>query len=199
MDAPLTITAAGPIVMVGARLTPSGLHQVLPMAQHELLGRVVPLDSVWQQWTRRTAEAVSAAGSAEQELATFEQSLEQLVRSRPVRPDRTVDAAWRAMRRQGGPLPVAAIADASGISRRQFERRFLERVGLSPRVFGRIVRFQQALGALQFEPGAQLAARLGYVDQAHLIKEIRRFSGTTPTALANADSLASFFVNRTVV
>jgi transcriptional regulator GlxA family with amidase domain len=93
----------------------------------------------------------------------------------------------------GGQASIDALAHGHGLSRRQFERRFREQVGLSPRLFGRIVRFQRAFGALGFERGAAIAARYGFADQAHLVHEIRRFAGQPPTALAEASGLTAFF------
>jgi AraC-like DNA-binding protein len=196
MDAPLTVMAAGRVAMVGARLTPAGLHRLLPMAQYRLAGQIIALDSVWKDWTRRTADQVACAGDPLVELERFERALEVLVADAAAhRRDRGIEAALLALRRRGGPLSIEALAHASNISRRQFERRFREQVGLSPNLFGRIIRFQHAFHALGHEPGAALAARLGFADQAHLVREIRRFSGQTPTLLASADGLTSFFAN----
>jgi transcriptional regulator GlxA family with amidase domain len=166
------------------------------MSQRRLTGRIVALDAVWSRWTRETADAVAGAGTPARELDVFERALERLL-STEARHDKdpAIAAALRAMRARGRPVNVDVFAHAAGIGRRQFERRFRDRVGLSPNLFGRIVRFQHAFAALGHEPGALLAARLGYVDQAHLIREVRRFSGRTPTLLADASGLTSFFAN----
>ena len=85
------------------------------------------------------------------------------------------------LRASGGTASVTRVAIATGISRRQLERRFREQVGLPPRTFARIVRFQRAFHALGRESGAAIAARCGYADQAHLVREVRRFGGQTPS------------------
>jgi transcriptional regulator GlxA family with amidase domain len=141
-------------------------------------------------------DRVASAASPVDQLRAFERALEGLVAetSAPSR-DHTVDLALRAMRASARPLRVERLANLAGISRRQFERRFRQEVGLSPNLFGRIVRFQHAFAAVATEPGASLAARLGFVDQAHLVREVRRFSGQTPTLLANARGLTTFFAN----
>ena len=84
------------------------------------------------------------------------------------------------------------------MSARQIERVFRERVGLSPKVFLRIVRFQEVLGGLRFEatdrgrPWAEIAARHGFYDQAHFIRDFKLFVGESPGAWSiTPESLAA--------
>jgi len=83
-----------------------------------------------------------------------------------------------------GEYNIQKLADASCLSYKQFKRIFSEYVGISPKNFSRIVRFQKALHILQKDPEinfAQLAFDCGCYDQAHLIREFKSFSGYTPT------------------
>ena len=81
---------------------------------------------------------------------------------------------------------VEALAHALGTSARQLRRTFSEVVGLSPKTYTRIVRFQRAL-RLARRPDApswsSIAAATGYFDQAHMSAEFRALAGTTPSAL----------------
>jgi len=86
------------------------------------------------------------------------------------------EAVWRAaaeIRESGGTARVGEIAGRSGLSERQFLRRFREGVGLSPKEYSRIIRIRKACaGAVLDEvPWAELAAAGGFADQAHLIRE----------------------------
>jgi AraC-like DNA-binding protein len=194
MTSPITVVATGRIVMVGARLAPDALHRLTRMPQTELTGRVIELESVWARWARLAAHRLSLATGAEQRLMVFEQALQELVaRGAPPRSMRPFGAAIARLEASAGKASVAALANDYGLSRRQFERCFREQVGLSPRLFGRIVRFQRAFQALGIESGAAIAARYGFADQAHLVHEIRRFAGQPPTALAEASGLTAFF------
>jgi AraC-like DNA-binding protein len=155
---------------------------------------VIDLEAVWGPWTRRTADEVATAPTPRDAVAGFAHALETLLPDTADPPhEAAMRAAVAAFRRTGGQAAIARLARASGISRRQFERRFREQVGLPPRLFARIVRFQRAFGALGHETGATIAARCGFSDQAHLVREIRRFSGQTPTLLAEANGLTAFF------
>jgi len=81
-----------------------------------------------------------------------------------------------------GRLKIEEIADQYFISERQFERKFKEFAGLSPKLFSRIVRFQAACE--QFgEPFSSLTSisyECGYYDQSHFIHDFKEFSGHHP-------------------
>jgi AraC-like DNA-binding protein len=193
MDGPVTIVPTGRVAMVGARLRAGALHRLLPTTQDRLAGQILDLDTVWREWTRRTAEQVSAAGP-HCALDVFECALEALVPTDASSDmDRALDSTVAWLQASGGQAPIERLASHVGISRRQFERRFSEHVGLSPRLYGRIVRFQRAFRLLGTESGASVAARCGFADQAHLVREVRRFAGVTPTLLAEADGMTAFF------
>jgi AraC-like DNA-binding protein len=193
MEGPVTIVPTGRVSMVGARLVEGALHRLLPVPQDRLAGSILDLESMWSSWARSTADRVASEPSAMAGLNAFERALETLVPDRPSCHNRSMDAAIARLRASGGNISIERLAFACGLSRRQFERRFGERVGLSPRLFGRIVRFQRAFRHLGTDSGAAIAARCGYADQAHLVREVRRFAGQTPTALAAADGLSAFF------
>ena len=78
---------------------------------------------------------------------------------------------------------VDAMARASGLGRRQLERRFQATVGVTPKTFSRIARFRRAANTLHVDRAADLsrvAHGAGYADQPHFTREFRVFSGTTP-------------------
>ncbi|XVV08962.1 helix-turn-helix domain-containing protein [Actinoplanes sp. CA-131856] len=97
--------------------------------------------------------------------------------------DRVVLEAWRRLQRAGAPR-VGEVAAELGVTRRWLERGFRRDVGVSPAQVRRIARFQRA--AAEFGRGVELstaAAVNGYVDQAHLSREVRALAGVTPAAL----------------
>ena len=194
MAAPITVVPTGRVAMVGARLAPGALHCVSGIPQGRLTGQVHDLESLWSRWTRRTAERVGNVDEPGARLVAFELALESLIpRDVLENTDRALDRSVAQLEVAGGRAKIDRLAHEAGISRRQFERRFFEHVGLPPRMFGRIIRFQRAFHALGTESGAAIAAGCGFSDQAHLVREIRRFSGQTPTVLAEASGLTAFF------
>lgn len=99
--------------------------------------------------------------------------------------------------------PQISVTDLSSIaclSKKQFEREFQSHVGMNPREYTRIVRFQKALAQMQYQPGginqAQIAYASGYADQSHLIREFKKLCGHTPTSLLkNATPYSDLFTS----
>jgi len=90
----------------------------------------------------------------------------------------------------------AGSRGARGLSERQLERLFDERVGYGPKTFARVVRMQRAVESIVRTAGgrgttvswASFARDCGYADQAHLIHEFRALTGVTPRVYARAVS-----------
>ena len=85
----------------------------------------------------------------------------------------------------GGVVTVNDLARDLGVSTRTLERSFAEGVGILPKRFIRLVRFQNAVERLSRVPCrslAQLAYDCGYADQSHFIHEYKRLSGRSPAA-----------------
>lgn len=104
--------------------------------------------------------------------------------------DRLVLAAEQSIR-AGHRLD--AVASALGVDRRRLVPAFRDRVGLPPKQYQRLLRFQRAVRAMRVPAPpslAEVAACCGYADQAHLSREFKEFSGLTPRQLHGAASTA---------
>jgi AraC-like DNA-binding protein len=104
------------------------------------------------------------------------------------RPQTTVVMAQYIFKRRGI-VRVADVAESASLTVRQLERRFSREVGLRPKLFARIARFQAALDEKINRPGASwldIAHGLGYNDQMHLIRDFRDLGGNAPTRLISS-------------
>lgn len=92
-------------------------------------------------------------------------------------------SAVSMINRKRGEVRISELASSVFLSTKQFQRIFTGHVGISPKDFLRIIRFQHALYTLQSTPNlsfSQLACACGFYDQPHLINEFKVFSGYTP-------------------
>jgi len=101
------------------------------------------------------------------------------------------EVAWALgqLRRHHGRLPVGPLASATGWSQRHFTARFRAQVGMAPKQFARVLRFQHAVGRMRGAPEpcwAEIAAAAGYYDQPHLNRDFRELAGVTPGELLAA-------------
>jgi AraC-like DNA-binding protein len=83
-------------------------------------------------------------------------------------------------------LDIAEIARTVGWSRRHLTRSIERTLGVGPRSYRRLLRFQDATRLAQspVRSWADIASQAGYADQAHLTREFREFAGLTPTTYA---------------
>ncbi|GAB3772964.1 hypothetical protein GCM10028818_13800 [Spirosoma horti] len=101
--------------------------------------------------------------------------------------DHTLVKAGVAMREANGTMPVSQVAAAAHATVRTLERKFRKSAGYTVKDVSGLIRFEQVRNHLQLYPDTNLAGlahELGYTDQAHLSKEFKRYSGTTPAAFA---------------
>lgn len=83
------------------------------------------------------------------------------------------------------------LANQACLSPRQFERKFLERIGMSPKLFMRVVRFAQAYRLKERQPELDwldVVYKCGYYDQMHLIKDFKLFAEVTPSVLLKEEA-----------
>jgi AraC-like DNA-binding protein len=140
-----------------------------------LTDRTVDLDELWASApARRLTEQVAA-----DPIGALTAWLVAVSRRAPADP---LGARVAAMASAG--VPVAAMADRTGLSARQLQRRCLPLFGYGPRHLARVLRLLRAVDAGRAGlPLAEVAAGAGYCDQAHLSREVRALAGDTPRAV----------------
>ncbi len=111
--------------------------------------------------------------------------------------DPRVAHAVREIRQSGGAVALDALTFELGVSSRTLQRLFATHVGLTPKLLAQVVRFQRVFGTARDNPRAlaRVAQQCGYYDQAHLIRDFRRFAGEAPTRVLTAlPQFTAFFM-----
>jgi AraC-like DNA-binding protein len=170
--------------VVGVSFRPGGTRPLFPIPAHELTGPDVPLECLWSVTdVALLREQLLGAVSPEAALDVMEGALLAAWRDQPLH--RAVGAALDTFHHTPHAVRVADVAAAVGLSVRRFIEAFRHDVGLTPKQFCRVRRFQQAVAAAHACPQVnwpEVALSCGYYDQAHFIHDFRAFSGLTPTA-----------------
>jgi AraC-like DNA-binding protein len=183
--------------VAGAHLRPHGGFDLLGLPQHRFTNQIVDLRTVDLALARALRREVAAQQDARGMIEAFTEILQSRVGA-GVAPGAAHKAVAIALALKGM-ISVSDLARAAGVSDRQLERLFRERVGLSPKQFVRIVRFQEVLRATRSGSGpdvgwAAIALEHGFYDQAHFINDFKSFVGRTPGKWRiNHDSLAAIF------
>lgn len=159
-------------------------------APTDLSGTVLSLEDVWGRDAERAEERLRAAASWDERFTIAADALGRRMNTRPS-PDPEVAAAWRLLLTSRGRIRVDSLANEVGWSRKRLWSRFRSQIGLTPKHAARLVRFDHAAHLLAAgNAAATVAAASGYTDQAHLHREVKAFTGTTPTAVAAAPWVA---------
>ena len=164
---------------IGAVLAPGAALALFGVPASELAGVHTPLEALWGRDTDRIADALATLRDPQQRLARFERELAaRLPRVRAIHPGVAQALAPRR------PLPArsCALAARAGLGPRRFAQLFREAVGVSPKRWLRLRRFQRVVSRASDADvdWALLAPELGYSDQPHLVRDFREFAGVTP-------------------
>lgn len=174
--------------VVGIQFRPGGAFPFFQIPASELENISVDLEQLWSGRGREIREQLLAACCVDSMLALLERSLlEQLVRPLELHP--AVAYAVNQFEQSANAGRVAALTDRIGLSSRRFIHLFRRQVGLTPKMFCRVRRFQNALQTIHLNKHIDwphLALECGYYDQAHFIHEFKSFSGLTPSGYVAA-------------
>jgi AraC-like DNA-binding protein len=88
-------------------------------------------------------------------------------------------------------LTVEKMAGEACLSISQFERKFIQLTGITPKIFARITRFNNAYQLKDKNPGSDwlsIALDAGYYDYQHLVKDFKQFAKVTPHSLLEAQA-----------
>ncbi|MEV0719081.1 helix-turn-helix domain-containing protein [Asanoa sp. NPDC050611] len=183
-----TVNAPGVAEGIQVMLDPLVAARILGRPFGEVADQVVAVDQL-DGGTLRDVRALparlAAASGWEARFALLDRVFGARLAATP-EPDPRLSGAWQRLRQTGGAVPVEALAAEAGWSRRHLGAVFRRELGLPPKVLARLVRFERARrqsGRAGADGWAAIAADAGYYDQAHLIRDFRAFSGSTPTRL----------------
>jgi AraC-like DNA-binding protein len=169
--------------VVGVSFRAGGTVPFLGLPSDELHNQHLNLEDLWGRLARELRERTLAANAPEAKLRTVEFMLLEraagMFAGQPV-----VEYAVERFLARPAALRVNEVADRTGFSHRRFIELFKQHVGMTPKLFCRVRRFQQVLRRITSgEPvnWSDLALDGGYFDQAHFIHDFRAFSGINPS------------------
>jgi AraC-like DNA-binding protein len=168
--------------MVGVHFKPGGAFPFLGALASELTDAHADLADLWGRQANQLRERLYEAIAPRDRFQIMEQVLMNRLRRSP-KGRLAVAVALNAFGPYGTAASVRDVARDVSICQRRFRKVFAAQVGLNPKVFCRILRFQRArtlANQIEKPEWARIASACGYFDQSHLINDFRQFSGFTP-------------------
>jgi AraC-like DNA-binding protein len=180
-DAALLRATGGAADVVGVHFKPGGAAALLGGAAIEASGRSVALADFPGNW-QGLRERLLAEPAPPRRLALLEAFMAQLATR--AAPDPMIARVLQALHGMSEPVRITELRELTGLGPTRFIARFQASVGLTPKRYARVLRFNRALEQLA-QPRApalaQIALLAGYADQSHFTNEFRRLTGVSPS------------------
>ncbi len=198
--------------LVAVKFMPGQFTRFFKVPAIELTDTSTTIETLWGKSGRELEQKLFDSNTVSEMIKLLDDAF--LARlSSPYSYDDRILVALHAISNRKGQIRIENLARWLDLSRRHFERRFVDLVGLTPKRMCRIVRFLSVFShtmAYQGLDWADLAIACGYSDQAHLIREYKFFAGHSPLsylknksslvrAVIGPDDMMSHFFNTTDV
>lgn len=170
--------------LLGIHFKPGGAFPFLGFPFGDLHNRGITLSDLWgEAGASRLLCLLHESRTVEMKFQVLEQWLTSIA-DRPLKHHAAVSFAMKEFLSDPGLLSSAEMAERVGFSQRRFIQIFRDEVGLTPKLFCRVQRFQDVITTIQKRDAvdwADIALSFGYSDQSHFIHDFREFSGLSPT------------------
>jgi|HubBroStandDraft_6_1064221.scaffolds.fasta_scaffold316091_1 AraC-like DNA-binding protein len=183
MTRPLQVQTGGRVRFIGVRFKPGKSHHFVGVPAGEITNLTPALDDIWPADTRGIEDTLSDLTRPDQQVAVLERELRRQAR-RLDSAESCIERLVAFIQTRRGDISVESLSALAGLTRQQIARQFNRYVGLSPKLFCRVVRFQNILAMARRQQAPDwisIALESGYYDQAHMIQDFKEFTGVNPT------------------
>lgn len=185
---PYRLEPHGEIDYLGIRFFPHGLYPFLNIPMSETSHRLIDMDVLPWNLSNYLAEKIFHLPDTTQKAALLEIELLKLLKSntRQTSPfSLLLNHALQSIHCSGGATTIQKLCNQLDIHHKKLEREFKKRIGVTPKFYARVVRFNHALAHIQrkgkkIDNWWDIVFEYGYFDQAHFIKEFITFMGQSP-------------------
>lgn len=169
------------------RFTPNGIHKLMNIPGNEIINRIVDADKLFGAETNELPEKLYHADTIEKMAAITDDTMLRFYRKikHPHLTDGITSVAIRLFT-SGSFYNVKECAGIASMSIRNFERKFKEQVGIPPKLYTRLIKFEDALSHKTKDSSkswTSIANECNYYDQAHMLKDFHDFAGLGPKDL----------------
>ncbi|MBI4888511.1 MAG: helix-turn-helix transcriptional regulator [Acidobacteria bacterium] len=179
-------TQAVPLAVM-LRFRPGTASAILGVPAQQLTDRIVGLEDLWGADGRHLRRTMLSVAEIPDMIALLQATIEaRAIRAGQSPSLHLAQQAVSLITRRPTPISVADLAARLEVTTRHLRRVFTTEVGIGPKEFLRVIRFQRAAGAAAPQNWASVAAEAGYYDQAHMIRDFRALTGRTPSRLQAA-------------
>ncbi|MES2773705.1 MAG: AraC family transcriptional regulator [Bacteroidota bacterium] len=162
---------------------PGALYRLTGIPSYQITNSYFDAETVFPKDIKEVNDKLNDAANFQEMVAVAESFLLQQI-NHGVKEFHRLDQVSNMILTATQNLNIDWLAKESCLSFRQYERKFIERMGISPRHFNKIVRFENAFRLKNKQPHLDwltIAIHCGYYDYQHLVKDYKEFTNQTPT------------------
>lgn len=168
---------------------PNGFYNTFGIPPETFTNLAVTANEVFPSSITTLKQQLQEAKTMDQMVAHAERFLlSHLLKTKADDPYNCIQSASNVLLRCSGNINIERLASDASMSLKTFERKFIAQVGVSPKLFARIVRFHAALSLkIKYDhlSWLSIAHQCGYFDQMHFIKDFKQFAGAPPRLFFN--------------
>jgi AraC-like DNA-binding protein len=168
---------------------PGALYRLTGIPAHLLSNNIVDAEAIFSSEIKRVNERLSYTSNYGQMILIIEDFIYFLIR-KSKKVNLPIDKVSHLMLHNPGKYSLDWLADQACLCQRQFYRQFVEREGISPKMYARISRFEKVMKQKNAQPNKDwlsIALELGYHDYPHLVRDFKEFTNMTPRAFYNEE------------
>lgn len=197
---PINLTTTGTSTLLIFYFYPHVLRGIFGFNAQEITDACVDLSLLPVAPGMRLSERLQETDSLQQHISLISMYLLQLIALQKKEADPVLQYAVAHLLQSKGDASLKSLHRELCLTERTFERRFSQYIGIPPRLFSKICRFQASLNQLKanrYEKLSDIAFENGYADQSHFIRTFKEFTGFSPLEFTKRPSL--HFLEQTVM
>ncbi|WP_425392673.1 AraC family transcriptional regulator [Ekhidna sp.] len=188
---------SGSSKMLGIKLYPSAFYSLFQQNMSATVDKVLPLEQILSQDLYELHEIKRNDSGPNKKISVAE---EWLIKQLPLHKQQIkIDQCIATILEKKGMIEIEHLADTLGLSTRQLERLFKKVIGVTPKFYCRIIRFNYIFEVMKDHKDSWIRTALqsGYFDQSHFIKNFKEFTGEEPSNYGfNEKNLANSFLKK---
>ncbi len=183
---PFYVKPTGDVDSFAIRLYPYGFSNFISAPIHKLANTETPLSDVFgKKVASKLGADIRKASDTQERIKIIETFFVNQSKEKRV-VDELVKSVIDVILSAGGSISIKSALENTPSKRRQMERLFSKKMGLSPKQFSKVIRLQAALKLLLEKP----PSGANYYDQSHFIKDFKEFTGVRPTEFFDREELS---------
>lgn len=195
IDRHFFIENTGRTAMIGIKFNPTALTHLFDLDMQTFTNTVSDITTIPRL---KPLAALLNQAPYEEMIIKFDHFFLQLIERSPIK-KHVIDAAIELIFEQNGMVSIQEMSEQLNTSQRQIERYFKRYIGLSPKLYTRIIRFNYIFELMKNADHnwQDLVFKSGYYDQSHFIKNFKEFTGEDPTKYGfDEKNIANFFLKK---